>query len=61
MSEEVGDRLRVHKLKRRRTVDRLATAKQRPLEPIMEEKNEYALVQVKQDPEIKKKRNESIK
>ena len=45
IAETVNDRLKVHKQKRKRTHDRLATAKARALEPIMEEKdNEYALV-----------------
>lgn len=45
IAETVNDRLKVSKQKRKRTHDRLATAKARALEPIMEEKdNEYAVV-----------------
>lgn len=62
ITEESNNRLKVLKKTRRRTVDRVATAKTRALEPILEERNdEYALVPVKGNEELKKARNNSIK
>lgn len=43
-----------------RRVDRVATAKTRALEPILEQQNEYQLVHVNHEV-IRKKRNESLK
>ena len=60
---EIKDDRMVVKKQRKRTFDRLATAKGRPLEPILEEvNNEYALVPVVKDrDEAKRKRNDNIK
>lgn len=61
VSEIKDDRMIVKK-QRKKTFDRLATAKGRPLEPILEENNDYALVPVVKDrEEAKRKRNEGIK
>lgn len=64
VAEEHNNKLQVRKvITRKRTLDRLATAKGRPLEPIMEErlyKDQYALVAVDTEQQ-KRVRNESLK
>ncbi len=57
IAEERNNKIKVSKVTRKRTLDRLATAKTRALEPIMEEtNNRYAIVPV-DDKEQRKKRN----
>ena len=63
VAKEQGNKIKVQKITRKRTLDRLATAKGRPLEPIMELEADYgsqALVPVNTE-HIKKKRNDSLK